>query len=64
MDDGEHGREAVGERVEPPPEVDDDDQPARHGGDQGEGPGLAGDGAAEVGDPLEEQVAVVWPATP
>ena len=59
VDHGEDGREAVGERMEPPPEIGDDDQPARHGGDQGQVPGLAGDGAAEIRDPLEEQVAVV-----
>ena len=58
MDHRQHGGQSVGERVEPPPEVDDDDHPARHRGDEGEGPGLAGDGAAEIGDSLEEKVTV------
>src|SRR5271157_1860195 len=58
VDHGEHGRQPVDERMESPPEVDDDDHPAGHGGDQGEGSRLAGHGAAEDRDPLEEKVAV------
>ncbi len=44
--------------MEPPPEVNDDDDPARDRGDQGEGSGLACNRTAEIGDPLEEQIAV------
>ncbi len=59
VDDRDDRRQAVDQRLEPEPEVEGDDQPARDGGDDGQAPGLAGHGAAEGLGPLEEEVPVV-----
>ena len=59
VDHGQHGGEAVSERVKPPPKIDDDDNPTGQRRDQGQCPGLAGDRPCEVGETFEQQVAII-----